>query len=38
MEYGIEFCNKIQDGKIGILKNCFSCLNFAHIQNIINDS
>ena len=30
--------HKIQNRKVRILEDCFSCFNLTHIQNIINDS
>ena len=38
MKYSVKFLNKIQNRKVRILEDCFSCLNLTHIQNIINNS
>ena len=38
MKYSVKFLYKIQNRKVRILEDCFSCLNLTHIQNIIDNS
>ena len=38
MKYNVKFLHKIQNRKVRILEDCFSCFNLAHIQNVIDNS
>ena len=37
-EHRLNLLHKLQNRKIRITENSFSCFNLAHIQNVINDS